>query len=98
MNSHTTHGFYVVHFQGGSYVHRNYVYIISGESTHSSTATYYAARDLLGNSTHSAGSPSLLDLFSFYYAFFLQYILSLSLNPRGLLHSYSVSQLLVTVR
>ena len=32
MNSRTTHGFYVVHFQGGSYMHRNCVYIISGES------------------------------------------------------------------
>ena len=55
-------------------------FIISWESTHNSAATYYAAWDLLGNSTHSAGSPSLLDLFSSYIAFFLQYILSLSLS------------------
>ena len=80
MNSHTTHGFYVVHFQGGSYVHRNCDYIISEESTHSSAATYYAARDLLGNSAFSARIHSLLDLFSFYSAFFLQYIPSLSLS------------------
>ena len=48
------------------------------ERVHSSTATYCAARDLLGNSAHTAGSPSLLDLFSF--SIFLSYnILFLSL-------------------
>ena len=39
-------------------------YIISWESKHSSAATYYAAWDILGNSAHTVGSPSLLDLFS----------------------------------
>ena len=40
----------------------------------------------------------LLDLFSSYNDFFLQYTLPLSLNPCGLLHSCSRSWLLVTVR
>ena len=43
-------------------------YIISWESKHNSAATYYAAWDLLGNSVHTPGSPSLLDLFSYYIA------------------------------
>ena len=59
------------------------LYIISRESKHSSAATYYAAWYFLGNSVHTAGSPSLLDLFSSYIAFFLQYtLLSLSQSLR----------------
>ena len=59
---------------------RTVFYIMSGESIHSSAATSYAAWDLLGKSTHIARSPSLLDLFSSYDAFFLQYFLPLSLS------------------
>ena len=48
------------------------------ERVHSSAATYCAARDLMGKSALTAGSPSLLDLFSF--SIFPSYnILSLSL-------------------
>ena len=50
------------------------------ERVHSSAATYCATRALLGNSALSAESPSLLDLFSSYISFFLQYLIFLSLS------------------
>ena len=59
MNTVAQHDIYVVHFQEGSYIHRNYVSInILRERKHSSTATLFS-RDLLGNSMHIAGIPSL---------------------------------------
>ena len=70
------------------------------ERVHSSAATYCAARDLLCKSALTAGSPSLLDLFSI--SILPSYnILSLSLSlliPADCYTHASMSQLLVTVR
>ena len=73
-------------------------YYSSGERTQSSAAPHMQL-EIFWVTPHTAWSPSLLDLFSFSILLFLQYTLplSLSVNPCGLLHTYSQNQLLATI-
>ena len=80
MNQYIMLRFYVVHFQGGSYVHR-IVFLISTQFC----CTAYVAIDLLGNSTHNLEPFSLRSRLSLYIASLTIYsslTLSLCQSPR----------------
>ena len=83
--NHITLWFYVVHFQGRSYVHRTVFLYYNLREVHSSAAPHMQL-EIFWVTPHTAWSPSLLDLFSIFPSYnILSLSLSLSVNPCRLL-------------